>query len=966
MEIKNYYILLDLSVDPVEEDPQVIEEAIQKKQALWSKQRNHPTKGTQAQQYIGMIPEIRKVMSEPELRQKEAEEARKLLLSRDKEKFIQIDRHLGLLMSKGKVSDKEVDALARFHGATPESVRERLKQKENIFKLSAEIESLLDAGKADEKAARKLSRTYGMEAGKIQRWIAKKKKDKYHEIDYYLNRCGRRGYVTESEISRLSRLYGLPEESIRQRSKCAIRKKGDIEADKASPLDRSIEKIINDNLNIIGKSSLYHYLGVPSTADLPTLQQKTREKDAQNRQISQKNAIATASGTLVGQCMAIFKSEEMRKRYDRTRTLSQLGELNTDIDAAGISGKILAPYYEILVRRGLKLGMDIEEAIQYVENYAGAKKWGVEKRIKKPEAKKKEISPERRRKFLWATAAVVLLVLTVGLVLSARMIQANRLENAYTDALQEADNQSSLEGKEVILKNFVRYNPESEYTEKIEQQIRQIRRQIEERDYRTAMEKGNAAYAEGDLAQALAFYRDFYEKHPKSGYAAEINQKIAEVGHELDDRDYERLAALADDAYDERVQAYNAYFANHPQGRHTEEVRALNSEMVDRYYDILQQDLQGCENREEWDACIATASAFIEKFKDTEQADAAKGLINKYQNRMQIQADLKEMKQRVADRGTDYEGARAIYLDYMEANPEMPSYLKRLVVSEIKTLDQKIEARDREEKTWEEVRVYANRQGPGLGDKIQRVQGFLGRYGNGPYSEEARSVLDQLQREKALEDERLMTEQAVRQWQELVAYVGNNSAGLTDRINRLEQYMNRNPSSPYRGRAQTMLARLNQQKQAEEERLRRQQANQRRIQQETQRLQALLRQSGGRFVDNGNGTVTDTRTGLMWTIFDGAFARNQCLTFQGAASYAGSLTTGGYSDWRLPTVSELQTILKNPPYFPTTGSKWYWSSETYWHGWNKMVNIVTSKQERQLTKDSVSEEQCGTVLAVRR
>ncbi len=72
MQRENYYILLELSVDPPENDPEIIEKAIQTKKIEWSRLRNHPTKGLQIQKFINMIPDIENVMRDETLRQEEA------------------------------------------------------------------------------------------------------------------------------------------------------------------------------------------------------------------------------------------------------------------------------------------------------------------------------------------------------------------------------------------------------------------------------------------------------------------------------------------------------------------------------------------------------------------------------------------------------------------------------------------------------------------------------------------------------------------------------------------------------------------------------------------------------------------------------------------------------------------------------------------------------------------------------
>lgn len=59
------------------------------------------------------------------------------------------------------------------------------------------------------------------------------------------------------------------------------------------------------------------------------------------------------------------------------------------------------------------------------------------------------------------------------------------------------------------------------------------------------------------------------------------------------------------------------------------------------------------------------------------------------------------------------------------------------------------------------------------------------------------------------------------------------------------------------------------------------------------------------FVDNGDGTITDKATGLMWMKDDSG----KGLNWQDAMSYAEGLTYAGHSDWRLPDAKELQSLL---------------------------------------------------------
>ena len=68
------------------------------------------------------------------------------------------------------------------------------------------------------------------------------------------------------------------------------------------------------------------------------------------------------------------------------------------------------------------------------------------------------------------------------------------------------------------------------------------------------------------------------------------------------------------------------------------------------------------------------------------------------------------------------------------------------------------------------------------------------------------------------------------------------------------------------------------------------------------------------FVDNGDGTITDLATGLMWLQDDSghlnAGSNNDgTMNWEDALDWAENLTTAGYSDWRLPDAKELQSIV---------------------------------------------------------
>lgn len=59
-----------------------------------------------------------------------------------------------------------------------------------------------------------------------------------------------------------------------------------------------------------------------------------------------------------------------------------------------------------------------------------------------------------------------------------------------------------------------------------------------------------------------------------------------------------------------------------------------------------------------------------------------------------------------------------------------------------------------------------------------------------------------------------------------------------------------------------------------------------------------------RFVNHGDGTVTDTKTGLMWAAKD----NGSLINWQNALSYCKNFSGGDHTDWRMPTLVELASL----------------------------------------------------------
>ncbi|MDD3518625.1 MAG: DUF1566 domain-containing protein [Chromatiales bacterium] len=103
------------------------------------------------------------------------------------------------------------------------------------------------------------------------------------------------------------------------------------------------------------------------------------------------------------------------------------------------------------------------------------------------------------------------------------------------------------------------------------------------------------------------------------------------------------------------------------------------------------------------------------------------------------------------------------------------------------------------------------------------------------------------------------------------------------------------------------------------------------------------------FNDNGDGTVTDDVTGLIWDkcswgqsndtdCSTGSASTHTWADALGVAVTANAANYKGFNDWRLPNRTELESLVDitkatdptiDVTAFPNTPSSWYWTSTTY-------------------------------------
>ena len=139
---------------------------------------------------------------------------------------------------------------------------------------------------------------------------------------------------------------------------------------------------------------------------------------------------------------------------------------------------------------------------------------------------------------------------------------------------------------------------------------------------------------------------------------------------------------------------------------------------------------------------------------------------------------------------------------------------------------------------------------------------------------------------------------------------------------------------------------------------------------------ATLAAPDSRFQDNGDGTVSDLQTSLMWqqcsigqSGVDCATGSETYFTWDLALQQGEALNSSGgfagYTDWRLPNIKELRSLVEyacnapsiNISFFPNTPGLIYWSSSPYApysdYVWIVYFNDGTSDNYRRNTSHSV-------------
>ena len=509
--------------------------------------------------------------------------------------------------------------------------------------------------------------------------------------------------------------------------------------------------------------------------------------------------------------------------------------------------------------------------------------------------------PEKRFPRIALRIAGMVIILALGVFFTTRLMESKQIQKEYQNVLVRLEERKSYDDQKLLLQFYINSHEPSKFTIDAEQRIRDIDQLVEEDAF---------------------------------------NLVLSEV---------EKLPL--DENYEERATAiYEEYLALYFDGVHVSEIQEKVYDIPVLIDDIDYKKLQTAVKLN-YDNRIQAYMGYLVKHSNGQHKSEVEGLIADMSEEYYAQF-MKEIP--LCDQQAKWDNCILL------SNNFLTHFKNNYRADEIEQI--KFEMEDK--KSLAQLMARVKR----LGTRYEAAKKILGDYlAENPDTSQANKINAKI----TSIDNKL---RVIREWEAIVAYINYSQNSLSERRNELQRYLLQNSDGPYTQKANYLLAQLNkeghairqqQKAEAQSRQLAAIQNEKRRLQSERKKVIAQIGQSGNRYVTNGDGTFTDTKTGLMWGLLDSYVELGRCQNYKSAVQYVKSLKTGGHHDWRLPLGSELAGIYKDSPFFPSNGKQWYWTSETFVKGYHKKALIVTSKKERVFKRLQMDLAQCGAIRAVR-
>ena len=460
----------------------------------------------------------------------------------------------------------------------------------------------------------------------------------------------------------------------------------------------------------------------------------------------------------------------------------------------------------------------------------------------------------------------------------------------------------------------------------------------------------------------LELLNKYREKYPNSAYDADLKTRIVEAQNSIEDRALEEATLKVsrlplNEHYEAKsIEIYRQFLQEYPNSRHTEKINQSIAEiknLLDQYY---YEELKRAATLD-FNKRLVAYREYLQQFPSGKFRDDVEVLINEMGEKYLVY--LKE-------EAKSCEESRRYDSCIKHADNFIAAYHEHELAQKARSLKTElVDKRDYDElvSTVED-----------FGTNYQKAhQTFMAYLKNHPQTTQRKRIERQLTRLGA-------KMKVQRKWLVVEKFAENQNNDLIARIQKVDRYIKSNANSEYAGEAQTLQARLEEERRTslrqykreskkleEQARLQREREEQERRRQRAEKLQAIMQdrlKGSTRYRSNGDGTFKDLTTGLTWAILDSHQELSGCLTYDEAVKYIKTLRHGGHRNWRMPTAYELAGINKKAPYFPASGAEWYWSSETSVKGYHTVADIVTAVHESKFQRIQRPITDCGAVRAV--
>ncbi len=509
---------------------------------------------------------------------------------------------------------------------------------------------------------------------------------------------------------------------------------------------------------------------------------------------------------------------------------------------------------------------------------------------------------KRRRIIKYATRSLTAVLLVIALACLWQYVLSPWLaQRTLNHVLADAKAAPSIEEKITILDNYLASGPENQYADSAEAMKRTYAGEVED----------------------LAFQRALR----------------AVEGLPLDEKFEETAKA-----------AYLKFIKEFPDSSHKAEIEqrieALPSVVADTEYEKLKEIPD-----HHYSQRLKAYRSFLAKYPDSTQADDVRVLMSSLGEAL---FDYIQSEKAGCDKDQNWQQCIKL-CEYFEDNFEGHQRL-----DDITTLKNAMIGQGAYLKIAEDL----EKAGPFSSSAEKILKDYLKKYPESPACDRVREQLARINQDKNQETV----------WQQLMNYVQNDRNSIFDRVDRMGSYLSGQPPEHHLKEAGKIYAWLLKEKesalkqikyQAEAEN--RQKRQKTIIEQEKKRVINQIRRSGGdRYTIKSEDTITDSETGLTWCMLDSSvMTTSRCLDYKAAQQYVAKLTTGGYTDWRLPDPDELLILYNSSPAFPVGNARLYWTADVFYAAWTEKNNAVVQSDTGIWKKTETDLDKCGAVRAVR-